>query len=92
MRELFSVTELGDTADWWALVLTHSLWLATILALAVGVALAMINHRRTSLRSGIALAGLMLSLIGSIAITPSALLSSPTRAGTPTVCRLVRSC
>lgn len=53
--------------DGWAMVLVHSLWIGSAAALIVAALLQRLPAHRADLRAGVAFAGLLLSLIGSIA-------------------------
>ena len=58
---------LSGWSDAWALVLAHSLWVGSLVAVIVAAALRAIDGGRPDLRCGVACAGLGAVLAGSIA-------------------------
>ncbi len=67
MNELFASISVGAVADWWAIVLLHSLWIATVVALVTGSLLVLVDHHRSGLRSTIALFSMAIVFIASVA-------------------------
>ena len=58
---------LARLADGWAVGLAHSLWIGSLAALLVAALLRRLPAQRADLRAGVAFAGLVVSLVGSIA-------------------------